>query len=120
VASIDLRNISTGEVCANIPVLLDTGADVTLLPRGCFSQLQISLDASHSYDLVGFDGSRSTANAFQADLLFLGTTFRGRFLVIDQPDGVLGRDVLNHLNLAFKGPQLLWEVLRLGDKEPPT
>src|SRR2546423_1152990 len=98
---IDLRNPSTGKVWANVPMLLDTGADVTLLPQDCIDQLQIPIDASQTYELMGFDGSRSTAVAVALDLIFLGLTFRGRFLVINQPDGVLGRNILNHLNLAF-------------------
>ena len=46
------------------------------------------------------------------DLIFLGRTFRGRFLLIDQADGILGRNILNHLNLAFNGPELLWDTIR--------
>jgi len=88
-------------------MLLDTGADVTLLPRECVNQLQIPIDPSQAYELMGFDGTRSTAIAVHLDLIFLGLTFRGRFLMIDQPDGVLGRNILNHLNLAFDGPRLL-------------
>jgi len=93
-------------------MLLDTGADVTLLPRECANQLQIPIDPSEAYELMGFDGTRSTAIAVHLDLIFLGLTFRGRFLMIDQPDGVLGRNILNHLNLAFDGPRLLWETVK--------
>jgi len=93
-------------------MLLDTGADVTLLPQECVNQLQIQIDPSQAYELMGFDGTRSTAIAVHLDLIFLGLTFRGRFLIIDQPDGVLGRNILNHLNLAFNGPRLLWEMVK--------
>jgi hypothetical protein len=93
-------------------MLLDTGADVTLLPRECVNQLQIPVDPSQVYELMGFDGTRSTALAVHLELIFLGLTFRGRFLLIDQSDGVLGRNILNHLNIAFNGPRLLWEAAR--------
>ena len=92
-------------------MLLDTWADLTLLPRECVNQLQIPLDPSQVYDLMGFDGARSTAIAVQLDLVFLGLTFRGRFLIIEQPDGVLGRDIRNHLNVAFNGPKLSWDKI---------
>ena len=109
VGTIQLWNPATGRVWANVPMLLDTGADVTLLPQECVNQLQIPIDPSQTYELMGFDGRRSNAIAVHLDLIFLGLTFRGRFLVIDQPDGILGRNILNHLNLGFNGPRLLWE-----------
>ena len=112
VARIDLRDGASGKVCANVAMLLDSGADVTLLPRDCINRLQMPIDPSQVYDLMGFDGARSSAVAVHLDLIFLGTTFRGRFLVIDQSDGVLGRDILNHLHIALNGPMLLWDVIK--------
>src|SRR5437867_13259465 len=99
VGTIELRYPATGGVQANVLMLLDTGADVTLLPRECVNQLRVPIDPSQVYELIGFDGTRSTAVAVHLDLIFLGFTFRGRFLLIDQPEGVLGRNILNHLNL---------------------
>lgn len=106
VGVIELRNPATGKVQANVPMLLDTGADVTLLPRESVNQLPIPIDPAQVHELIGFDGARSTTVAVHLDLIFLGQTFRGRFLLIDQPDGILGRNVLNHLNVAFDGPSL--------------
>jgi hypothetical protein len=97
---------------ANVPMLLDTGADVTLIPSVCVDQLQIQADPSQVYQPIGFDGSRSTAIAIQLDLIFVGPTFRGRFLMIGQSEGVLGRDILNHLNVTLSGPTLEWNVAR--------
>lgn len=111
VATVELRDPATGKILANVPMLLDTGADLTLLPRECVNQLQIPSDPSQVYELMGFDGARSTASTVHLDLIVLGLTFRGRFAVIDQPDGVLGRNILNHFDLAFHGPRLMWEPL---------
>jgi hypothetical protein len=93
-------------------MLLDTGADVTLIPRECVTQLQVPADPAQTYELMGFDGTRSAAIAVHLDLIFLGLTFRGQFLMIDQPDGVLGRNVLNHLHVSFNGPRLLWDTVK--------
>ena len=109
IGAIDLRDAASGRIWANVPMLLDTGADVTLLPSACLNHLQIQIDPSQSYELMGFDGTRSTAVAVHLDLIFLGMTFRGRFLMIAQGEGILGRDILNHLNIAFRGPALRWE-----------
>lgn len=46
---------------------------------------------------MAFDGSISIASVVQLEMSFLRKTFRGRFLLIDQGWGVLGRDILNLL-----------------------
>src|SRR6266404_2671079 len=112
VGTIDLRDAASGRVWAKVPMLLDTGADVTLVPSACVNQLQIQTDPSQVYELIGFDGTRSTAMAVHLDLIFLGLTFRGWFLMIGQSQGVLGRDILNHLNVTFSGPTLQRDVAR--------
>ena len=111
VATIELRSPANGGIRVDVPMLLDTGADVTLLPRESVSKLQVPVDPSQLYELISFDGTRSTAVAVHLDLIFLGLTFRGRYLLIDQPDGVLGRNILNQLNLTFNGPKLLWDKI---------
>jgi hypothetical protein len=88
---------------------LDTGSDVTLLPRTRIEQFNIPLDSAQVYHLMGFDGNRSTAVGIHLDVIFAGICFRGRYLVSDQPDGILGRDVLNHLHVTFNGPLLTWD-----------
>jgi hypothetical protein len=39
VALVVLRNPNTGAVCPDVPLLLDTGADVSLVPQAAVSQL---------------------------------------------------------------------------------
>ena len=38
--------------------------------------------------------------------------FRGQFLLIDQPIGILGRNILNEVSLLFDGPRLEWTEYR--------
>ena len=45
VAQVTLRNVHSGETVADVPLLLDTGADVTLLPRNTVEQLGVQLVA---------------------------------------------------------------------------
>jgi hypothetical protein len=89
-------------------MLIDTGADVTLIPRSSAHQIGAIL-APGGYELLGFDGSTSLAQAARLNLELLGKTFKGQFLLIDQEWGLLGRDVLNHLTLLFDGPRLIWD-----------
>ena len=85
---------------SDVPMLLDSGADVTLAPSQAVDQLGIAVEPGAVYELVGFDGSRSSARAVLAEMRLLGRIFRGRFLLIDQEYGIIGRDVLNHVSLA--------------------
>lgn len=95
-----------GVVIHDVPMLLDTGADVSLRPRSHVAQLA-SVDAKE-YELEAFDGTKSTAPAITVELQLLGKSFRGQFLLIDGWHGVLGRNVLNNLSLVFDGPSLTW------------
>lgn len=108
VAHIALRNVNTGALISDVTLLLDTGADITLLPRTAVEQLGVPPLADQGYELMGFDGSKSFAPAVMLELLFLNRGFRGRYLLIDEDRGILGRDILNHVVLLLDGPQQNW------------
>lgn len=107
-ARVTIRHPLSGATISDVPMLLDTGADVTLLPQAFVEQLGINVDSNESYELKGFDGSVSMARVVEIDLLFLRRAFKGRFLLIDQEWGLIGRDVLNHVSLLFNGIRLDW------------
>lgn len=107
-ASVTLRHPSTGATVSDVLMLLDTGADVSLLPQSFVAQLGVVVEGSEGYELMGFDGSVSVAPVVEVDLLFLRRAFKGRFLLINQEWGLIGRDVLNHVSLLFDGSQLNW------------
>lgn len=108
-ARVTLRNSETGAVSSDVPMLMDSGADVSLVPFGVIDDLKIPVVSKSRYELTGFDGSLSLAPAVRLELLFLGRTFRGQFLLITQDWGILGRNVLNAVPLLFDGPRLVWE-----------
>jgi predicted aspartyl protease len=107
-ARVTIRHPSSGATVSDVPMLLDTGADVTLLPQVFIEQLGIRVDSNEGYELMGFDGNTSIARVVEVDLLFLRRAFKGRFLLINQEWGLLGRDVLNHVSLVFDGLHLDW------------
>jgi predicted aspartyl protease len=88
-------------------LLIDSGADVTLLPKSAVEALGIQ--STGAYELIGFDGGRSLADVVRVDLIFLNKTFRGQFLLGNQETGILGRDVLNSVAIILDGPRLVWE-----------
>lgn len=92
-------------------MLIDTGADVWVVPRSAIQALGgIGIDDSE-IRLVGFGGGTSTCATARLEVILAGRSFRGRFVVIDQELGILGRNVLNSLCLLFDGPRLSWEVV---------
>lgn len=107
---VTVRSAQGGIVIPDVPMLLDTGADVSLFPRAHAAPLT-SPDAK-TYELEAFDGTRSAAPAVTAELHFLGKCFRGQFLLIDGWHGVLGRNVLNNLTLLLDGPNQQWAEQR--------
>ncbi len=111
-AKITLRGQEHDTILPDVSRLLDSGADVTLIPQDAVHVLGVSVSPNESYELRGFDGHTSFVQVVQLDLIFLRKTFRGRFLVINQEWGILGRDVLNHVSVLLDGPHLTWNEQR--------
>jgi hypothetical protein len=112
VARVTVRQPADGALVSNVPLLIDTGADVSLLPAAPIHSLVVGHESESQFELEGFDGTRSFAPAVRLELHLLGKVFRGQFLVIEQDFGVLGRNVLNALSLQLDGPALIWNERR--------
>lgn len=111
-ARVTLRNPGTGIVLEDVPMLPDTGSDATLIPNTVIGRLALLPLSDKQYELQGFDGNLSSSQVVQLQLIWLGFSFRGQFLVIDSDIGVIGRNVLNSLRLVFDGPGQNWDLFR--------
>ena len=109
VAKVKLRNPDALESVANVSMLLDTGSDITLLPRTYCDQIGVKVSETDSLMLEGFNQTISVAFYTQVDFIFLKKLFRGKFLVYDQDEGIIGRDVLNKFSIVFDGVNLEWK-----------
>jgi hypothetical protein len=89
-------------------MLLDSGADVSLLPREPIADLIRDTDQSKQFELESFDGTRSTSSVVNLELVFLGKSFRGQFLLMEGRYGIIGRNILNNVSLVLDGPSLTW------------
>ena len=73
-----LRNPQNGAIIPDVLLLIDTGADVTLLPLRVVNAAGIEQTGA-SYELLAFDGRSSAVGAVRADLLMLGRAFAVSF-----------------------------------------
>jgi hypothetical protein len=110
VAQVSLRNPESGASIADVPMLIDSGSDVTLLPESAVASVGLR-GTGERYRLEAFDGAITESEAIRAVLVFLDKTFGGRFLVVESELGVIGRNVLNHVRLLLDGPALNWEEM---------
>jgi hypothetical protein len=117
VARVTLRHPDNGQSIAHVPMLIDSGADATLLPRTAVVSLGI-MGTGELHRLEAFDGSINESEAVHAVLVFLNKTSRGRFLQTKSEIGVIGWNILNHVRLLLAGPALSWEELPLTSKRP--
>ena len=109
VAYVTLKNPATGALLSGIPLLMDTGADVTLLPIKVVEQIGITPEENTGFEVQVFDGESKHLKSAKLELYFLGKKFAGEYLLIDRAIGVLGRNILNNLNVLFDGPRGKWD-----------
>ena len=105
-ATVELR--TQGKSLPDVPMLIDSGSDMSFLPASCVTPLGLQADRQRRYQVMAFDGSPVVADSVRCDLVFLGQLYRGVYLILDAAYGILGRDILNHLSLVLDGPRLNW------------
>ena len=110
IALASLKNPSNGMMLLDIPMLLDSGADITLLPHYVVDALGLNIDTQTAIELQGFDGNRSSSGVVEVHLSFESLTFRGNYVLTPSGMGVVGRDILNLITLTLKGKELVWEA----------
>ncbi len=108
-AKISVRNFKNKSRVSEVPMLLDTGADVSLIPTKFIQSLNLSL--GDSVNLIGFDGNQAGFQSVDAQIIFEGKRFTGTYFLIDQEYGILGRDILNGFALIFDGLELSWSII---------
>lgn len=109
VAHVTLRNPATGALLSGVPMLIDTGADITLLPIEAVEQIGVEPENNEVFEVQGFDGEIRMVEVAKLELFFLDKKFGGEFLLVDRALGILGRNVLNNLRLVLDGPRGTWE-----------
>src|SRR5258707_14028636 len=88
VAIVTIRNAITNAVASSVPMLLDSGADVTMVPELIVRSLGIDISMSPQFEVIGVEGTPMFAKAVSLDLIFLGRRFRGEFLLTPSDCGI--------------------------------
>lgn len=109
VAEVVLRDPASRRAVTRVPMLLDTGSDVTIVPRRAVEMLGASTASEAPFRLAAFDGSESVHPVVRLQLEVCGRRFTGRYVLHDEEIGILGRNVLNRLALLLDGPHFVWD-----------
>ncbi|TAK35891.1 MAG: hypothetical protein EPO21_04750 [Chloroflexota bacterium] len=97
------------KVLHGVPLLIDTGADISLIPLDVVDAVGGVTQPSET-PIQFLDGEQ--INCLQSELTveFLMYRFRGAFLTAECSYGILGRNILNLLHINLDGPNLSWSV----------
>ena len=98
-----------GEPYVAVPMLLNSGSDVTIVPLSAAQAVRATL-RPYSIPLLAYDGERVYRDRARLIMRLLRYTFGGDYLVDDVAVGVLGRNVLNALVVILDGPRLIWSA----------
>jgi predicted aspartyl protease len=108
VAFVTLRNPATGVTLPDVPMLVDTGADATILPAEAVKKIGMDIETHAGFEVETFDGETKHLRLAKLEILFLNKKFAGEYLLMDRSIGILGRNVLNNLRLVFDGLHEKW------------
>jgi predicted aspartyl protease len=108
VAYVTLRNPATGVLLSDVPMLIDTGADITALPFTAVEQVGVSTEENSEFEIQAFDGEIRRLRLARLELFVLGKKFTGEYLLINRPIGILGRNILNNIRILLDGPRAKW------------
>ena len=100
-----------GEDAVMLPMLVDTGADCTLVPAPIIRQL--GLPQIDVISLSGVGGPRSRAAVHAASVELGGVRVLARVVAFAE-EAILGRDVLNRAVVTLDGPGLVVSVAGAG------
>ncbi len=98
-----------GGSVTDVPLLIDSGADVSVVPLSAANAVGAAIVRSATPIQV-LSGQIILADNAELALEFLRFRFRGTFLVAESPYGVIGRNVLNGFRLTLDGPRLEWSI----------
>jgi predicted aspartyl protease len=101
--------LSSGDDAVMLPMLIDTGADETLVPVAIVRQL--GLPPIDVVAVIGIHGGRRRGVMHAADLSIGDFRIAARVVAFSH-EAILGRNVLNQLVMILDGPASMISVRR--------
>jgi predicted aspartyl protease len=107
---VTLRCLETGKEASDVPALIDTGADCTVIPVRFVGEP--GLVSMGQIPIAGFGGCIAETPTYYADVAVRSLPpVNVKVLASDgEPIVLLGRDVLNHFRLVLDGPGGVLEI----------
>lgn len=97
------------ESSLDVLLLIDTGSDVSAVPRSVVTALGAVVRPS-ALRVRTYDGEEMLCDVTDLRLELLRYRFAGEFVVSDSDYGLLGRNILNSLVLTLNGPRREWSA----------
>jgi predicted aspartyl protease len=85
-----------------VTMLVDTGADGSVLPRGIVEKL--GLVPAGDIRVAGVSGALVVVSAYRCVIVVDGQPIEARVVAVGE-EAILGRDVLEHLVVELDGPR---------------
>ncbi len=99
---------SQGEVI-KIPAVLDSGADMTVIPQNIVQQLQLKYVDEIS--AVGYDGIVKKTFVYSTKIIFENIgDFIIRVITSDNDHALIGRDIINKWSVLLRGRNKIFEI----------
>ena len=101
-------SVSYGQIVKSL-ALIDSGADMTVIPKWVTQQLQLKYVDEIS--VIGYDGISKKTFVYSVKIIFdnLGD-FIIKTIISDNEYILIGRDILNRWSLFLKGRNRIFEV----------
>jgi predicted aspartyl protease len=101
-------SIPGGSKIDNVRMLLDTGSDITVLPKTAVSSIGAIPVPNPDFTLTAYDGTQSAVACVRSVIRFSTLRAESDFAVIDGEIGIIGRDLLKFGRLELDGPGQSW------------
>ncbi len=109
------------DITKNVEMLIDTGADRSLIPRRIITELENLLGKKLPYkvkEVWDYNGKKFFHKTYLLNVLSQPDKFGDNssiyFLEFDGDEGIVGRDILNNYLVCLNGPELKWTLGETG------